>query len=269
MFCKNCGAQNGNVPFCANCGSPLSAEPAATNAPYTAPAAPYAPPAAPAYGAPAAPYAAAPADPYGAPAYGAPAAPAAPGGGVMDKVKKAGSRIPLPAIIGVVVAVVVVLLIILFSSGSAKSVAMRYIKLESKGNFAKAEKLLHKEVIKEEKLDKTNHQNDLDDLTDDFNEAKDDFEDEEGKVKFSYRVKDVDDLKKQNPDSFDALEEYYEEEYDLKVKAAKVVEIEVQAKCEDRITDHDCYVTLVKIGGSWKVAETGHYDFDDFAPYVG
>ena len=264
MFCKNCGYNNADgVRFCAKCGSTLEAAPVAPTAPaYNAPAggaynAPadnaYGAPADNAYGAPAGnPYGAPAGNPYGAPAgnpYGAPAGGAyrgAPAGGA--DVKKI---LPIAAI-GVVAAVVVILLFSWIFGRSAKATARKAAEYAINGNFYKITKLYHKEVIKENDWDDKGFRDDCEDLEEEWDEYIEDWEDEEGKIKFSYKIKDVDDI---TGDDLDDIQDYYDDEYDLKVKKAKKFEVEINVKYDDEEDETDEEIVVVKIGGKWYLYE--------------
>ena len=253
MFCKNCGYTNADgVRFCAKCGSTLEAAPVAPTAPaYNAPAynAPagnaYSAPAGNAYNAPAGNAYSAPAgNPYGAPAGGA--YPGGPAGGA--DVKKV---LPIAAI-GVVAAVVVILLFSSLLGRSAKSTASKAVSYALDGNFYKISKLYHKEVIKEKDWDDDGFKDDCKEAKEEYKEYIEELEDEEGKVKFSHSIKDQDDI---TGDELDDIQDYYEDEFDLKVKKAKTIEIELCVKIDGEENETDMEITVVKIGGKWYLAD--------------
>jgi len=232
MICKNCGTNNAEgVRFCAGCGSTMDAPAVGHNA-------------APSYEAPVnhnAPVS------HNTPGYGAPATPAHHAPTYGSSAAKAGSMLPLAGI-GLVAAVVVILLFSLLFGNSAKSVAKKAAKYAINGKYYSISKLYHKEVRKENEWDDEDYKEDCKDMEEDWKENMRDLREEEGRVKLSTKIKDIDDIK---GDDLDDIQDYYDDEYDLKVKKAKRFETEFCAEIDGEEEEYDDDIIVVKIGGKW------------------
>jgi len=250
MFCPNCGMNcNDNDVVCGNCGTPLRANPN------------------PAYGA--------------APVSKAPAS---------EKVKDLGKKLTgnktiLYAAIGVVALVLVILLASLIFRNPAGSVALKYWKYESKGEFLKADKLTvfnYQDFADDYEKYARKYMDDKFDLEDYYDDAKDDRIDSLEKIYgsnykfkkvkvayvYNWEEKDVKKWVKANEDrkvlDNEDLEDYVE--FD-KVKKIATVYISgvVEGKKDGRafMASYD----VIKIGGKWRIADApcgyGMYFYDD------
>ncbi len=162
-------------------------------------------------------------------------------------------------LIGIIIAVVAVVLVVvlcasLFGGNSPKSVADDYMKATFKQQDAgKVLDLIHKDVIKaacdDEDMSRKELEEEAQDMFDEMFEFLDDSCDE---WKVDWEIKDVEDL---DDDELEEIQDYYDDDYDLKVKDAKMVEIEanievtVDDETEDQ--DQDIEIYVVKVGGKW------------------
>jgi len=242
MFCKNCGTNNAEgVRFCAKCGSPMTAAPTE----FSAPAAPSYPTQAPNYAAQTPNYGAQTPNYGAAPSYTAPTYGAAPGGS-----KKSN---PMGAVLAAVAAIVVIILLIsLFGGNSPKKVAKKTMDAMMDCNMNKVVKLMHKDVIdavlEELDMDEDDFEDLLDEASEEAKDGLEEMEDEYDDYKISYKIKDVEDM---DDDEFDDLKDMYDDDLDIKVKKAKVVEIEVTEKYDGDKEEDDMELIIVKIGGKW------------------
>lgn len=150
-------------------------------------------------------------------------------------------------LIGIIAAVaaVVVALILIFSltgrgAGSAKAVGKEFIKAFEKGNAKALINLMHKEVVKEDIGDKDDQKDFIEDMEEGFEELED----------FDVELT-LEDVEKVDKDELKELKEYYEDEYDLKVKDVKIVIIEMTVEVMGYEQTEELELYVVKIGGRW------------------
>ena len=138
------------------------------------------------------------------------------------------------------------------SGETPESVAEKYMKYDIAGDAAKVYELFHEKVVDEIKGDK-----DADawkDWVDDISEEREDaFKAKEdqlgGKLKVSYEISDTRDLK---GDDLEDIQEMYEK-LGVEVKAAKVVEFDVELKGQDDEEEFTVEVTLIQVDLFWYV----------------
>ncbi len=168
-------------------------------------------------------------------------------------------------IIVVAAVLVVVLCVVLFGGNSPKKIAQTYLKAHYKtANGNAIAKVLPKDYIKyvmdEEDVSKKEIVEALDEQCED---AIDWMEDAYDDCKISWKIKDVEDAKKAETKD---IKEYYDDEYDIKVKKVKVVEAEVTVKYDDdgdkEEEDFDVDIYVVKIGGKWCLDADYAYLYD-------
>lgn len=139
------------------------------------------------------------------------------------------------------------------SGKTPESVAEKYMDAVLDADFEKIFDLIHKDVINNgleaEGLDKEYLQEMIDENNADMEEMFAELEEEAGgKVKFSYEVLEAEEL---SEDMLENGQEYYEDEYDVKITDAKVVEIEVTVEFDGDQETESFEIYVVKIGGSW------------------
>ena len=174
----------------------------------------------------------------------APVAPAAP------ETDFAPVRRPAPKskkglLVGIIAAVVAVAvaLVLIFCISTPKGVARKYIKAMEKGDAKALLKLMHKDVVKEDIGDK----DDQEDWIEEMEEQYEEYEIEYSKMK----ITDVEDM---DEDDLEDLQDEYEEEYDLKVKAAKEITIEYDLETAfGEAEGEEMTLIVVKIGGKWYI----------------
>ncbi len=158
-------------------------------------------------------------------------------------------------IIAVAVAAVVIISLIftLFGGRGYKATVNKYMNAQFDGNAKAILKLVHKTMRDDVLEDKGYDEDEIDELAKDYKEDEKEsleyFFDLFGvKPKYSYKIEDVEDV---TDDDLDDLKDEYEEEYDLKVSAAKIVEVGVTIDLggdSEPVTRH---VYLIKVGRSW------------------
>jgi len=232
MICQNCGTQNGNTAFCIGCGASMatSAQTASSVPAYDSTA----------YSTSSA-YTAASVDPT---VYGAPA-----------RSKGPAKLIIICAAAGVLV---IALLIFLLNLGNiqARSIAKKALDAELNYNYTKIVDLVHRELTDQALEDADADRDDLNEYLEDQAEENKDEAEEEG-YRFDYKILGVSDVK---GDNLRDLQDYYDDEYDLRVSAAKLVEIKAYRLSHGRRTQTSfAYITVVKIGSKW------YADYDDFS----
>ena len=179
------------------------------------------------------------------------------GGSATSKVEKKSYRGLIRAIAAIaLVTALAVAAYLLLGGLSYKLVAKKYMKYDIAGDAAKVYKLFPKKVVDD--LKETVEIEDADewkDWVEDISEGREDAfkakEDElGGKLKVSYEISDTRDLK---GDELEIIQDQYEELYDLDVKAAKVVEFDVELKGRDDKEEFTVEVTLIQVGLFWYV----------------
>lgn len=167
--------------------------------------------------------------------------------------KKVDKRIVL---LGGAVAIVLVLVLVislLFGGRSAKATVDKFIDATYTGNIKTIMKLVPKDILEYAMEESGYDEDDLEELYEDaedsFEDMQDWYEDYYGKDwEYSYEIEDMDDLSKKK---LRDLQELYEDEFDVKVKAAKKVEVEITLEGEEEKSKNTMELTLIKVGGSW------------------
>ena len=155
-----------------------------------------------------------------------------------------------------IVAALAVAAYLLLGGLSYKLVAKNYIKYDVAADAAKVYKLVPKKVVDDIKEDmELEDADDWKDWVEDISEGREDaykaVEDRlGGKLKVSYKISDTQNLK---GDELEDIQDWYEEEFDIKVKAAKVVEFDVELKGRDDKEEYTVEITLIQVGLFWYV----------------
>lgn len=176
----------------------------------------------------------------------APADPAAPAAATGSKpgFKLDNRMIGIIAVVGVAVLALIITCFFIFGGRSYKDVVKDYFKAIEKADAKLMIELLPddliKSIMKEEDMTKKEMTEDLQDELDDIHEYYD-------KVKISYEITDTEEFDKD--DLKDLKKEY--KEYDVKVKDAMFVEVEVTLEFDGRDITNTMELTLIKVGGSW------------------
>ena len=160
-----------------------------------------------------------------------------------DKNRKVG-------MIAVAVAVVVIIIlgVVLFGGRSYKATVDAQFDANAEAIFDLMPEKMMDYALEQDGYDS----DDLDDLIDDANETLQDQLDSldsylgEG-WKISYEILDTEDIK---GDDLDDIKDAYEDA-DVKVSAAKDVEIEITVKADETESSNSLDVSLIKIGRSW------------------
>lgn len=164
-----------------------------------------------------------------------------------DKNKKIG-------IIAVSVIVIIIAVIgsVLLGGRSYKATIEKFVDAEFKADAEAIFDLLPENMIVYALEQDGYDSDDLDDLIDDANETLQDQLDSldsylgEG-WKISYEILDTEDIK---GDDLDDIKDAYEDA-DVKVSAAKDVEIEITAKADETESSNSLDISLIKVGRSW------------------
>lgn len=164
-----------------------------------------------------------------------------------DKNKKIG-------IIAVSVIVIIIAVIgsVLLGGRSYKATIEKFVDAEFKADAEAIFDLLPENMIDYALEQDGYDSDDLDDLIDDANETLQDQLDSldsylgEG-WKISYEILDTEDIK---GDDLDDIKDAYEDA-DVKVSAAKDVEIEITAKADETESSNSLDISLIKVGRSW------------------
>ena len=164
-----------------------------------------------------------------------------------DKNRKVG-------MIAVAVAAVVVIIlgVVLFGGRSYKATVEKFVDAQFDANAEAIFDLMPEKLIDYALEQDGYDSDDLDDLIDDANETLQDQLDSldsylgEG-WKISYEILDTEDIK---GDDLDDIKDAYEDA-DVKVSAAKDVEIEITVKADETESSNSLDVSLIKVGRSW------------------
>lgn len=164
-----------------------------------------------------------------------------------DKNRKVG-------MIAVAVAAVVVIIlgVVLFGGRSYKATVEKFVDAQFDANAEAIFDLMPEKMIDYALEQDGYDSDDLDDLIDDANETLQDQLDSldsylgEG-WKISYEILDTEDIK---GDDLDDIKDAYEDA-DVKVSAAKDVEIEITVKADETESSNSLDVSLIKVGRSW------------------
>ena len=165
---------------------------------------------------------------------------------------KKNRNIGLFAVIAGVVALVAVL-VLLFGGRSAKSTVKKYMNASIDADAAKIMKLIPKKVINEAKdemdMDKDDWNDYIDDLSESIQDNYDWIEDYYGgKLKITYEIVDEEDVDK---DDLEDIQDDYKDEFDIKVKDAKEIEVEMTMKIGSEKQETTVTVALIKVGNTW------------------
>ena len=184
----------------------------------------------------------------------APAGQQAPQGG--------GSKFDLKKIIiaGVAVVLVVVLCILLFSScgggsGSPEKVADKFMSAMFKDCDAeKISDLIHPDIV--DAMVEDEYDGDKDEYLEEGQETFDKMNEgfEENEISIDWEVGDVEDIE---DDDLEEIQEKYDDEYELEVSAAAVVEIELIAEFKGEENSSKMEIPVVEIDGGWYVDNAG------------
>lgn len=163
-----------------------------------------------------------------------------------DKNRKVG-------MIAVAVAVVVIIIlgVVLFGGRSYKATVEKFVDAQFDANAEAIFDLVPEKMI-DYLLEQDGYYDDLDDVIDDTNETLQDLLDSldsylgEG-WKISYEILDTEDIK---GDDLDDIKDACEDA-DVKVSAAKNVEIEITVKADETESSNSMDVSLIKVGRSW------------------
>lgn len=157
-------------------------------------------------------------------------------------------------IIAVILLIIVLVLvgIFLFGGRSYKGTIKKYVNASFDADAKKILDLMPKKMIEYAMAEEGQDPEDLDEIIDDMNEELQDqldYLDEylgEG-WKNSYEIADEKTIKR---DDLEDIKEAYEDA-DIKVSAAKEVEIEITVKADDTESSNTMDITLIKVGRSW------------------
>lgn len=178
---------------------------------------------------------------------------AAPGQEPVQTDEKPRRRGQTLILIGAAAVVLVILLCILFGGKGYKTPVNKMLSGLNNADAKKVVSVLHKDILQEMMdqfdMDKDDFEEYLDDLNDNLQDMLDDLEDEYGdKIKISAKILDAEDLSKKD---LKQLKEDYDVDYDLKVKDAKDLRIKLTIKGSEDSESEKVNLRVVKIGGSW------------------
>lgn len=167
---------------------------------------------------------------------------AAPGG---NGSKKLSSK--TIGIIAVAAAAVLVLVILFAALGgrSDKAVVKQLINAVNTGKGKSIVALIPDKVIKESDMTKKEMTEELDDS---LEYIRDGLDDQYDKWKITYKITDTENITGKD---LKRLKENYDDEYDVKVKAAKELEVKMTLKGDDETDTEKSTITVIKVGGSW------------------
>ncbi len=153
--------------------------------------------------------------------------------------------------------VLVLILVLIFGGNSPKRVVKKYMAAMENANGKSIYKLLPKQYINYLKDEQDMDKDDLKDMytewSEEIEESYENLKDEyDAKVKISYDIQDVVKIK---GDDLEDIQDRYEDYYDMKVTAAKKVEVDYTLKCGDEYRqDFIQWITVIKVGGKWCIA---------------
>lgn len=137
----------------------------------------------------------------------------------------------------------------IFGGRSYKSTVKKYINAQFKGDAKTIVKLIPNKIM-DYTLEETGYKKGelIDEMEEEIQEQIDYLDEYLGdKWKISYEIVETEDIK--GEDFRDLREDY--EDLDIKISAAKEVEVEFTLKADDTEFSNYIYVSLVKIGRSW------------------
>jgi ketosteroid isomerase-like protein len=216
MFCHNCGSRiDDKASSCPVCGTPIATK--------TSPA---------------------------------PTAPATP-----RQSKLSNSTIGIIAVVGALIVALIIGIIFLLpgsdtgsSSGSEsqrrtyKDVVKDYFKAMETADAKLMMELLPEDMIKSIMKDEDMTKKEM---TDELQYMLDYMFISADQVKITYVLTDTEEVDEYD---LDDLKEEYKDEYDIKVKDAMIVEVEVTVKVDGEKTTDDIELCLIKVGSSWYLA---------------
>lgn len=158
-------------------------------------------------------------------------------------------------IIAAVAAVLVIVLAIVLFGSSPKSAAKKYLNAQihfnAKGMYNSYHKEYNKEMLDAIDKDKKEY---LEDLQDQLDDSKDTVKDNYDRFSPSVKIIDVWDVKNSEANEY---KDYYDEQYDLKVKDVKEVRYVITTKTKDDgkkdLMVDVSSIMVGKIGGKWYV----------------
>ena len=180
----------------------------------------------------------------------APADPAAPAAATGSKpgFKLDNRMIGIIAVVGVAVLALIITCFFIFGGRSYKAVVKDTFKAIETADAKLMMELLPDEMIKsimkDEDMTKKEMTEQLQDMLDYMFRGAD-------KIKITYEITHTEEVDK---DDLKDLKEEYKDEYDIKVKDAMIVEVEVTVKVDGEKTTEDMDLYLIKVGGSWYLA---------------
>ncbi len=172
------------------------------------------------------------------------------GGGAAAKAKNINVKL-----IGIVAAVVVVLFVafkLLFGGGGGpEKSATKFVDSIFKGDGKAIVNMLPDKVIEEimDEEDMTKKEM-IEELNDHLEDKKDDMDDRYDKWSVKCKVLDTEDFSKRELRN---LADWYEDSYDIDVKAAKTVSVKATLKADGETDSNTMDIVMVKIGSKWYV----------------
>lgn len=157
-----------------------------------------------------------------------------------------------PIVVAVVAVIVVILAILLFSGRSEKATVRKYVKAYFTGNEKSMARLIHRKELKVMLEDADLDKDELDELFD-FEDLMEEFEGYYGdKWKYSYEIETI---VSYHGETLEEGKDEYDDEYEMKISAAKMYRILVEVEGEDEDDEEWLTISLVKVGGSWYVSD--------------
>ncbi len=159
-------------------------------------------------------------------------------------------------IIGIAAAalVLIVALVLIFTLGgddeadTPESVVTTYMESFLKADISNLLDLIPEPVLEENLGGKDGRDNWVEDGNDQLEYIYDCFDDYYDEWELTYEIKKVEDV---DQDTLEEIQEYYDEEYDCTVSAAKEVTVRVTAKLDGSKEREDMTLYVIQIGGRW------------------
>lgn len=156
------------------------------------------------------------------------------------------------AAVGAAAIVVVVLAVFLFGGRSYKAVIKQYVDNTFNADAKAIVELIPDDVMEymmeEEGYDRDDLDDQIDEMEEYFENTIETLDDSLGKNwKMSYEILAVEDMK---GDDLDDIKDSYEDA-DIKVSAAKKVEVEIMITADETENSNTLDVSLIKVGRSW------------------
>lgn len=161
-------------------------------------------------------------------------------------------------IVIIVVALMIIILgVVLFGGRSYKATIKKWVYATMNGDAEVIFELMPEKMVDYVLEQNGYDSNNLDEWIDGWNQKVEFLSNAMagyvGSVKISYEILDIEDIK---GDDLDEIKDSYKEA-DVKVSAAKVVEVEITAKTDETEKSSSQDYTLIKVGRSW------YFDFMD------